>query len=93
MRMLVDRPQPGRDLDHRDIDTVRFTITITGAAEVDLNHISGKFASKDDAIDMVEDQISDLLDDLLDFDVDGLGADGDSQYEIDIESDLTLVIT
>ena len=72
---------------------MRLTITIIGEIDVDLRHISGKFASKDDAIDMIEDQITDVLDDLTEFDVDGIGADGDSEYELDIESTLEVHIT
>lgn len=53
---------------------MRVTITV----EVELERISGKFASKSDVVD----QLIDELERSQPSDVSGIGADGDSAYEI-----------
>jgi len=51
-----------------------FTFTVS----VEVERVAGKFASRDE----ISEQIADMLENANYGDIDGIGADGDSQYEI-----------
>jgi hypothetical protein len=52
--------------------------TITGSVSV--SRVQGKFATKDEIRELIEETLSDALGGL---DLSGLGADGESEYEVD----------
>jgi len=54
----------------------QFTITLQ------VERVEGKFASNDEISERIQEQLESL-----DFDLDGLGADGESTYEV-VESDV-----
>lgn len=53
---------------------MKFTFTV----EVEVQRVQGKFATRDE----VEEQVSEWLEGANEGTVDGVGADGDSEYEV-----------
>lgn len=47
--------------------------------EVEVDRVTGKFASKDDVVEAIAEEIEGAISGLS---LDGLGADGDSEYEV-----------
>lgn len=54
------------------------------SVDVDIERVEGKFVSRDELREIVSDALSEALDGL---DLDGLGADGTSTYEV-VESNV-----
>ena len=66
---------------------MKIVLTVKGEVTLNVVHIEGKFVSKDEILADIADQIDELLmgaaDDVMDADLQGIGDEGLSVYEIE----------